>query len=133
MIYRLADEKDFQSLADMRWEYKIKDDETDLSELKESFIKEFIYFLKRGMENNTWHYWVAEDSGKIVGNIYVHRIRKVPKPKKIFSEIGYVTNVYLKANYRNKSIGTRLIEKIKEWATREKIELLFLWPSEKSD
>jgi N-acetylglutamate synthase-like GNAT family acetyltransferase len=47
-------------------------------------------------------------------------------------EIGYITNVHPKEEYRNKGIGTELLERVIGWAKENKIELLFLWPSKRS-
>jgi N-acetylglutamate synthase-like GNAT family acetyltransferase len=84
-----------------------------------------------GLDQDTWVYWIAEDNG-ILANIYIRRIRKVPKPQKLFAEIGYVTNVHTRSDYRNKGIGSELLKNVKNWAIENKIELLFLWPSERS-
>ncbi|MEW8995905.1 GNAT family N-acetyltransferase [Clostridium sp.] len=44
----------------------------------------------------------------------------------MIAEIGYVTNVHIIEEYRNKGIGTELLKKVKQWAIENKIELLFL-------
>ncbi|MFD3157327.1 GNAT family N-acetyltransferase [Haloimpatiens sp. FM7330] len=131
MIYRLATEKDITMLSEMRWEHEYEEEgKFDIS--KEDFIKECNLFLTNGLKNRTWEYWIAEDKDIIISNIYIRRIRKVPKPQKLFAEIGYVTNVHTKTEYRNKGIGTELLKEVKHWAAENKIELLFVWPSEKS-
>lgn len=131
MIYRLASENDLEILAQMRWLHEYE--EGKCSEItKAEFIDQCKLFLQNGFKNGTWVYWIAEDNGIIIANIYINRIRKVPKPQKLFAEIGYVTNVHTKAEYRNKGIGTELLKKVKHWAVENQIELLFVWPSEKS-
>jgi RimJ/RimL family protein N-acetyltransferase len=131
MIYRLATEKDIPMLSEMRWQHEYEEeDQFDIS--KEDFIKECNLFLIDGLKNGTWDYWIAEEKDIIISNIYISRIRKVPKPQKLFAEIGYVTNVHTKAEFRNKGIGTELIKKVKQWALDNKMELLFVWPSERS-
>ena len=131
MVYRLATEKDISMLSEMRWQHEFEEEgKFDIS--KEDFIKECNLFLANGLNSGTWEYWIAEDKGIIISNIYISRIKKVPKPQKLFAEIGYVTNVHTKAEYRNKGIGTELIKKVKQWATENKIELLFVWPSQRA-
>lgn len=131
MIYRLANVRDLEALSIMRWLHEYE--EGCQSEItKVEFINYCKAFLENGIKNGTWAYWVAEDNGNIVSNIYINKIRKVPKPQKLFAEIGYVTNVHTKAEYRNKGIGTELIKNVKQWANENQIELLFVWPSEKS-
>ncbi|MBU5225258.1 GNAT family N-acetyltransferase [Clostridium senegalense] len=131
MIYRLATEKDIQTLSEMRWQHEYEE-EGNFQISKKDFIKECNLFLVNGLKTGSWEYWIAEDNNKIVSNIYINRIRKVPKPQKLFAEIGYVTNVYTKIEFRNKGIGSELIKKVKQWALDNKIELLFVWPSERS-
>jgi RimJ/RimL family protein N-acetyltransferase len=131
VIYRLADEKDLDMLAQMRWLHEYE--EGSCSEIsKTEFIEPCKEFLQEGLNNGTWAYWVAEENGNIIANVYICRIRKVPKPQKLYAEIGYVTNVHTKAEYRNKGVGTELLKETKQWAAENKIELLFVWPSEKS-
>ncbi|WP_130805506.1 GNAT family N-acetyltransferase [Senegalia massiliensis] len=131
MIYRLARESDISMLSEMRWEHEYEE-EGKFDTSKEDFIKACKLFLGDGLKNDTWDYWVAEENNIIISNIYINRIRKVPKPQKLFAEIGYVTNVYTKPEFRNKGVGTELLKKVKQWAINNKIELLFVWPSQKS-
>ena len=131
MIYRLATESDISSLSEMRWEHEYEEEgEFDIS--KEDFIKECNLFIVNGIRSGTWYYWIAEENNIIISNIYINIIRKVPKPQKLFTEIGYITNVHTKIEFRNKGIGAELLKKIKQWAIDNKIELLFVWPSPKS-
>lgn len=131
MIYRLAKESDIPMLSEMRWEHEYEEEGNfDIS--KEDFIKECSLFLANGLKIGTWVYWIAEEENTIISNIYISRIRKVPKPQKLFAEIGYITNVHTKADFRNKGIGTELLKSAKQWAFDNQIELLFVWPSQKA-
>ncbi len=131
MVYRQATEKDIPMLSEMRWEHE-GEEEGHFEISKEDFISECSLFLINGLRNGSWVYWIAEDDNSVVANIYINRIRKVPKPQKLFAEIGYVTNVHTKVEVRNNGIGTKLLEKVRQWASDNKIELLFIWPSQKS-
>ncbi|MBL4934441.1 GNAT family N-acetyltransferase [Clostridium sp. YIM B02515] len=131
MIYRLATESDVSMLSEMRWEHEYEE-EGKFNISKEDFIKECNLFLVDGLKSGSWEYWIAEENNKVISNVYINRIRKVPKPQKLFAEIGYVTNVHTKAEFRNEGIGTELLKKVKQWAINNKIELLFVWPSQRS-
>jgi len=131
MVYRLAVESDLDMLSEMRWQHEYEE-EGYFDKSKNEFINQCKLFLKEGLDKGTWVYWVAEENGIIIANIYINLIRKVPKPQKLFEEIGYVTNVHTKAEYRNKGIGTELLKMAKHWVIENKLELLFVWPSEKS-
>ncbi len=131
MNFRMAIEKDINSLAEMRWIHSY-DENSNFNISKEEFLKECSVFLKNAMEMGNWVYWIAEDNGDIIANIYIQRIKKVPKPHKLHAEIGYITNVHTKEEYRNKGVGTKLLKEVVEWSKTSGIELLFLWPSKKS-
>jgi GNAT superfamily N-acetyltransferase len=62
----------------------------------------------------------------------VQRIRKVPNPGRLDPEFGYVTNVYTCPEARNQGTGAGLIRHIQDWAREQRLEMLILWPSERS-
>lgn len=132
MIYRLADKEDAPQLVQMRWDFQMEEREIDPKYDRQAFFEECSEFVEAGISSNDWACWVAEENGDIVSHIYVRRIRKIPKPKRSWDEIGYVTNVYTKPQYRGKGIGKHLMEKVKEWAVECDLELLIVWPSERA-
>lgn len=134
MIIRTAKESDYTELALMKWEHGAEDDidygEHNLDGVdKPSFINEFISFLNK---NKDYQIVVAEESGIVVSAMFVYLIPKLPKPNGNAKYIAYLTNVYTKKEYRNKGIGTRIIEYIKSDLIKKKCELLFAWPSDNS-
>ena len=132
MIYRLANDGDLLQLSQMRWDFRTegKDDQTDCD--IQRFLVECTEFLKSGLVNNDWAYWVAEEDREIISHVFIKRIRKVPKPLRLWDEIGYVTNVYTKPQYRGRGIGKTLMGRVKEWAIESDLELLIVWPSERA-
>ncbi|MEE1057430.1 MAG: GNAT family N-acetyltransferase [Acutalibacteraceae bacterium] len=134
MIIRIANEADYTELALMKWKHGAEDDidygEHNLDGVdKESFINEFISFLNK---NKEYQIVVAEENGIVVSAMFVYLIPKLPKPKGNAKYIAYLTNVYTKKEYRNKGIGTRVLEYIKSDLIEKKCELLFAWPSDNS-
>lgn len=154
MNYRLATEADFDALAALRWDFHIEDGEATVS--RDEFNAACLAFLRWGMADGNWHYWLAEDGAEIVGHIFVHIIRTVPRPDKLMRHYGYVTNVYVRPAWRNRGhpdvllvrpisgepcvprpiyrngVGGELLAQVQKWATQQELELLFLWPSERS-
>ena len=59
-------------------------------------------------------------------------VAKSPSPGKAHGRIGYITNAYLRAEFRGSGIGTSILEKLQLFAEHHNIELLFLWPSDES-
>jgi len=130
LIFRTATSEDRLQLANLRWAH-----ENDLRDLhgydKDKFLEEFCRFLD-STDGQRFTIWVAEDKGRIVSNVFLLLIRKVPKPHRLYSQIGYITNVQTVTEYRNQGIGTLLMKHIQEWAKEQSVELLFLWPSQRA-
>lgn len=130
MVIRLAAAADYAVLAEMKWLHAQEDAEIDLSLAdKAAFIEEFVRFLKQGHGYRTF---VAEEEGRILSAMYLNIIRKTPKPCGQSQSIAYLTSVFTLKEYRNKGIGAALLKHIKEYATQNGCELMFVWPSERS-
>ena len=134
MKIRIANETDYNELALMKWEHGAEDDidygEHNLDGAdKSGFIKEFVDFLKTHKE---YRIFVAEENSIVVSAMFVYLIPKLPKPNGNAKYIAYLTNVYTKKEYRNKSIGTQILDHIKNDLIDKKCELLFAWPSDNS-
>lgn len=133
-LIRLAEEKDFLQLAEMKWEHSAEDDiiygEKNIVGVdKQAFINDYITFLKN---NSTYTIFVLEQNGVIISAMYVAIIDKVPKPKVSESYIAYLTNVHTMQEYRNKGYGTELLSYIKNYLKEKGCELIFVWPSDNS-
>ena len=134
MEIRLANEADYNELALMKWEHGAEDDidydEHNLDGVnKDEFVEEFFAFLKAHKE---YDIIVAEKNGIVVSAMFVYLIPKLPKPNGNAKFIAYLTNVYTKKEYRNKGIGTQIMNYIKSIMIEKKCELLFAWPSDNS-
>ena len=134
MEIRLANEADYNELALMKLEHGVEDDidygEHNLDGVnKDEFVEEFFAFLKAHKE---YDIIVAEGNGIVVSAMFVYLIPKLPKPNGNAKFIAYLTNVYTKKEYRNKGIGTQIMNYIKSILIEKKCELLFAWPSDNS-
>lgn len=134
MKIRLANEADYNELALMKWEHGAEDDidygEHNLDGVnKDEFVEEFVAFLKAHKE---YEIIVAEENGIVMSAMFVYLIPKLPKPNGYAKYIAYLTNVYTKKEYRNKGIGTQILNYIKSDLVKKKCELLFAWPSDNS-
>ena len=109
MIYRLADEKDFPQLAQMRWDFRQESGEEIAVVSHAEFIENCLEFLQNEAKN--YAYWITENDGEIVSHIFVHRINLVPRPCRIKDAFAYLTNTYTKPNFRGKGIGGKLLQK----------------------
>lgn len=132
MEYRIANIDDAFSLAEMRWDFKTEGKELDSSINKKDFLDQCVEFLEDGIKNGTWTHWVAVDVENIVSHISTNCIRKIPKPNCFFDQIGYLTNVYTKPEYRNKGIGSKLMYYVIKWAKEKELDTVIVWPSDRA-
>lgn len=130
MEFRLSTEADLLQLAHLRWDFRMEEGDEVPAVSKDQFLKACVEFLKRGLEDGSRAYWIAEEQGEIISHIFVQQVDLVPRPCKIKDQFGYITNNYTSPAYRNKGIGSRLLEKVKQWAKEQDLELLIVWPSE---
>ncbi|HRH45115.1 MAG TPA: GNAT family N-acetyltransferase [Pyrinomonadaceae bacterium] len=130
MIYRIANEKDFPQLAQMRWDFRQESGEEVAVVGQIEFIENCVDFLQTEAKN--YVYWVAESDGEIVSHIFVYRINLVPRPCRVKDSFAYLTNTYTKSEFRGKGIGGELLKTLIEWAKAEDFELLLVYPSEES-
>lgn len=133
-MIRLAEERDFLQLAEMKWEHSAEDDvtygESNIVGVdKQQFIDEFVDFLKN---DTTYTVFVMELDGIVVSAMYVAIINKVPKPKVSNYCLAYLTNVHTLEAYRNKGYGTQLLTYIKNYLKERNCEMVIVWPSKNS-
>ena len=130
--YRLAGESDLFALAANRWSFRVEEDGEPAGIDPEAFRQHCEAFLRSALASGRWAFWVAEAGGRLVGNAFVQVVPKVPRPGRFDDAIGYLTNVYVEPELRARGVGTGLVEHALEWARARDLELLFVWPSERS-
>jgi GNAT superfamily N-acetyltransferase len=131
-IYRMAAEPDIGVLAQMRWDFRLEEAPATPRHDLVAFLAACSSFLRQGLAEQRWTYWVAQQDALIVSHIFIQRIAKVPKPNRIDDALGYVTNVYTRPAYRGQGIGTQLMAHVLQWASEQDLESLIVWPSEMS-
>jgi GNAT superfamily N-acetyltransferase len=132
MRYRIATENDLLTLAMLRWDFRTETTECTSGLSQADFIEACVGFLREGLMDKSWTYWVAEAEGELVSQIFIKRIRRVPKPNRLHDEYGYVTNVYTRPAFRGQGIGSELMRHVLAWAREQDIENLIVWPAEES-
>jgi GNAT superfamily N-acetyltransferase len=136
--YRLAFESDLPQLAEMRWDMR-----TELhppaeglpnppGETREDFTAACLDFMREALASGRWAFWIAEQEGRVVANICVQRIQKLPRPGHLRPEFGYITNVYTRPGMRNQGIGAELMSRAQAWGREVGLEMYILWPSQRS-
>lgn len=134
ITFRLADRRDAHQLGDLRWRLKT-DDSSDFSiRERNDFIAAFVGLTELALErhNEPFFHWVADLDGRLIAVMSVRKVLKVPSPESFDGCWGYLTNCYTLPEYRSRGIGANLLSAIKEWAKKQELELLVVWPSDRS-
>jgi len=126
---RLALENDAAILARLRWELRstshtVVENEQDFLERCESWMSER---LRMGSH---WRCWIAEQQSIAVGAVWAQLIEKIPNPVDEPEYYVYLTNFYVREEYRGEGIGARLLAAVFDWSTGA--EKVILWPTERS-
>jgi GNAT superfamily N-acetyltransferase len=132
MEYRTATTMDLDELASLRWSFRLEESPGTPLHDWATFQHACITFLRQGLADRTWTYWIATEPTQIVAHIFIQRIAKIPKPNRLRNAFGFVTNVYTRPTYRNRGIGTQLMTHVIAWARQQDLENLVVWPSERS-
>jgi ribosomal protein S18 acetylase RimI-like enzyme len=145
VVYRTAAAADLLQLAQMRWDFRTGPDEPPPVVSREVFLEQCHAFLARGLERGDWVYWIAVEEGAvddktlspderplILGHIFLHLFRPVPKPCQLESHYGYLTNVYTRPACRNQGIGSELMRHAQRWAKEHEVPFMIVSPSEAS-
>jgi GNAT superfamily N-acetyltransferase len=128
---RQATSRDAAELARLRWDFS-PDEVAASGQSFAEFARDFELFLRDALDSRSWSIWVSEQQERLIANIYVYCVPKVPRPGRFGQRYGYVTNVYVEPDVRNAGIGSALLRQVIAWACAERLELLLVWPSEES-
>ena len=131
MNIRLASEKDAVTLARLRLElrsssHRLIEDEQEFLARCESWMKE------RLRESGQWRCWIAERQAVSIGAVWAQLIEKIPNPVAEPEYYVYLTNFYVREEYRGEGIGSRLLSAVLEWSKNQNAEKVILWPTEGS-
>ena len=131
VVIRLADKEDTDELARLRWDWSEDDPQRVQTFLQ--FLEEFKSFFHDGLDDGKWLVFVAESPERLVANVWLELVDKVPRPIRDHANSwGYLTNVYTEPAFRGKGIGRRLLETVVSAAHVLKLELIIVWPSDES-
>lgn len=127
---RAATAGDAESLAALRWEFRA--DRQPLLESQHDFVKRCAAWMREELgAGNRWRAWIAERDGRIVGQIWVQVIEKLPNPNGEGRRHAYVSNLFVQPAARG-GVGTRLLEAALDHARANGVDRVVLWPSERS-
>lgn len=108
---RYARRNDVDELARLRW--NMHTEEEAAVEDYDAFLERFRVFAETAVDSGSWRIWVAEQDRRIVANLWLHLVARVPRPiDEPSSALGYLTNVYVEPPYRNAGLGSRMLREL---------------------
>ncbi len=80
-LIRQATRDDVAELARLRWDFS----PNEAAVSQQTFSKwsvEFGQFLSSALDSGKWTIWVVESNTRLIANIWVYQVPKVPRPGK---------------------------------------------------
>ena len=128
---RLASERDAVVLARLR--YELRSESRKLIENEQAFLERCAAWMsERLRKGSQWQCWIAERQAIVVGAVWAQLIEKIPNPVAEPECYVYLTNFYVREEYRGAGIGSRLLAAVLEWGKSRNAERVILWPTERS-
>ena len=128
---RLAAESDAAMLARLRYDLRAALRETN--ETETDFIERCTAWMQQRLRGSeSWQCWIAESDAKPVGSIWAQLVEKIPNPIAESEFYVYVTNFYVREEYRGRGIGSQLLTTVSEWAKSNDAHSIILWPTDRS-
>jgi GNAT superfamily N-acetyltransferase len=127
---RSATAGDAAALAELRWEFRAG--RVTPIETRDAFIARCADWMRRELvSERSWRAWVAVADGRIVGQVWLDLLEKVPNPVGERERHGYVSNLYVRPDQRG-GVGTRLLRAAIQCAQLNGVDRIVLWPTGRS-
>lgn len=129
MNYRSANEKDIGLLVQSRLEftYGMRGVEIDVSGQRYSELQKNCYqYFNHAIDENTCDVILAEEDGKCVGTGMIFYYFSVPSSFNIEGKNAYITSLYVKPEYREKGIGSTILDMLIQKAKSRGYEIVML-------
>jgi ribosomal protein S18 acetylase RimI-like enzyme len=131
IIIRLAEPTNAPDLARLRYEFRASHDSA--YEAEADFLARCsAWMAARLAPGGPWRCWAAEETGKLVGAIWLQIIEKMPNPSAEAEKHGYISNLYVKPSRRGAGLGSLLIDTCVRFCEKEAVDAVILWPTPRS-
>ena len=128
---RLASESDAVTLARLR--YELRSLSHEVIENEETFLARCADWMnERLRKGSCWQSWIAELEGVAVGAVWAQLVEKIPNPVAESEHYVYLTNFYVREEYRDHGLGSKLLAAVLDWARSKNAQMVILWPTERS-
>jgi GNAT superfamily N-acetyltransferase len=127
---RAAVPEDAYAMAELRWEFRAA--RAPAIEPQGAFLARCHDWMRRELTTcSMWHAWVAVANERIVGQVWIALMPKLPNPIEERESHAYLSNLYVKPEHRG-GVGARLLKTALAWAVAQEVDRVLLWPSAQS-
>lgn len=126
----LASIQDVPELARLRWQ--LYEEQEGAREPIDAYRDRFVGFALQALGTERWRAWVARSSVGPVAAMWLQTVVRVPVPGKRAGPIGYLTNVYVSPEHRDRGLGTRMLEQVLGWCRQQGYSCVITWPAARS-
>jgi GNAT superfamily N-acetyltransferase len=96
--------------------------ETEFSERCETW-------MTQRLGDGRWYCWIARNDERIIGNVWIQIVEKIPAPTGEPEEHAYLTNFFMLEESRGRGVGSKLMTQALEWCASRRVHAVFLWPT----
>ena len=126
-LVRPAAPDDVPALAELRWEFRAGRGAP--AENHDAFVSRCTAWMRDELVTcESWRAWLAEIDGRIIAQVWVHTIPKVPNPVGERERHAYLSNLYVTPDARG-GVGTRLLDTAIDWCEGAGVDSILLQPT----
>lgn len=128
---RPATPADAFALARLRYEFRASLGGS--LECEDEFIERCACWMSERLKSEgAWRCWVAQGGGRIVGNVWLQLIEKMPNPTRERERHAYLTNLFVRQAERGRGVGSMLLAAALACCEAETVHAVILWPTQRS-
>jgi GNAT superfamily N-acetyltransferase len=129
-LVRAATPEDAHALAELRWEFRASKGAP--TESHDTFVARCAEWMRAQLLTcGVWRAWVAQDDDRIIGQVWIHTIDKLPNPVNERERHAYLSNLYVTPDARG-GVGARLLSTAIAWCETIDVDSILLAPTKRS-
>ena len=122
---------DADALAQLRYAFRLE--RRPATEGEEAFTRRCSNWMRPRLRGDSrWTAWLAERENRLIGQVWIQVIEKLPNPGPESELHAYLSNFFVLSRERNSGAGTHLLRAAVEHCRSVGVDSVFLWPTERS-
>ncbi|NHI94105.1 MAG: GNAT family N-acetyltransferase [Candidatus Lokiarchaeota archaeon] len=126
VFFRIANLNDLNDLITLRVEFLREIQYMNDDKLSAELMGKLRQYFERSISSGDFIAWIALDRDEIIGTSGICFLIHPPSNKNISGKEAYIMNMYTKPKWRKQGIGTVLLDKVIEEATKRRIKKIIL-------